>query len=132
MTRPVRPREGPPHQAQLGAAFGGRPYVQETIGQIAALVFAAEATTLRAAEAIDAAWADRLSNASLTEASIAVAQAQYFAVDAALKSSEFAFDVGGASSCDREYNRTGTGAMPAPWPTTIRASGRRRWSAPGC
>ncbi|WP_084085140.1 acyl-CoA dehydrogenase family protein [Cupriavidus sp. USMAA2-4] len=80
------------------------PYVQETIGQIAALVFAAEATTLRAAEAIDAAWADRLSNASLTEASIAVAQAQYFAVDAALKSSEFAFDVGGASSCDREYN----------------------------
>ena len=78
--------------------------MQETIGQIAALVFAAEATTLRAAEAIDAAWADRLSNASLTEASIAVAQAQYFAVDAALKSSEFAFDVGGASSCDREYN----------------------------
>ncbi|WP_020205553.1 acyl-CoA dehydrogenase family protein, partial [Cupriavidus sp. WS] len=80
------------------------PYVQETVGRIAALAFAAEAATLRAADAIDAAWADRLSDAALTEASIAVAQAQYFAVDAALKSAELAFDVGGASSCDRQYN----------------------------
>ncbi|SDP68002.1 Acyl-CoA dehydrogenase [Ralstonia sp. 25mfcol4.1] len=80
------------------------PYVQETIGQIAAQVFAAEAATLRAADAIDAAWADNLSNASLTQASIDVAQAQYFAVAAALKSAELAFDVGGASTCDRQYN----------------------------
>ncbi|WP_454731343.1 MULTISPECIES: acyl-CoA dehydrogenase family protein [Cupriavidus] len=80
------------------------PYIQETIGQIAALAFAAEAATLRAADAIDAAWADRLGDAALTEASIAVAQAQYFAVDAALKSGELAFDAGGASSCDRQYN----------------------------
>ena len=80
------------------------PYVQETIGQIAAEVFAAEAVTLRAADAIDAAWADNLDNASLTQASIEVAQAQYFAVAAALKSAELAFDVGGASSCDRQYN----------------------------
>lgn len=80
------------------------PYVQETIGQIAAEVFAAEAATLRAADAIDAAWADNLSNASLTQASIDVAQAQYFAVAAALKSAELAFDVGGASTCDRQYN----------------------------
>lgn len=80
------------------------PYVQETIGQIAAQVFAAEAATLRAADSIDAAWADNLSNASLTQASIDVAQAQYFAVAAALKSAELAFDVGGASACDRQYN----------------------------
>lgn len=80
------------------------PYVQETIGQIAAQVFAAEAATLRAADSIDAAWADDLGNASLTQASIDVAQAQYFAVAAALKSAELAFDVGGASTCDRQYN----------------------------
>ncbi|WP_082926629.1 acyl-CoA dehydrogenase family protein [Cupriavidus sp. D384] len=80
------------------------PYVQETIGQIAAQVFAAEAATLRAADSIDAAWADNLSNASLTQASTDVAQAQYFAVAAALKSAELAFDVGGASTCDRQYN----------------------------
>ena len=80
------------------------PYTQEAIGQIAAEAFAAEAATLRAADAIDAAWADNLSNASLTQASIAVAMAQYFAVAAALKCAELAFDVGGASSCDRQYN----------------------------
>ncbi|ABF10726.1 putative Acyl-CoA dehydrogenase (plasmid) [Cupriavidus metallidurans CH34] len=80
------------------------PYVQETIGQISAEVFAAEAATLRAADTIDAAWADNLSNASLTQASIDVAQAQVFTVAAALKASELALDVGGASSCDRQYN----------------------------
>lgn len=80
------------------------PYVQETIGQIAAQAFAAEAATLRAADTIDAAWADNLGNASLTQASVDVAQAQYLAVAAALKSAELAFDVGGASACDRQYN----------------------------
>ncbi len=80
------------------------PYVQETIGKIAAEAFAAEAATLRAADSIDAAWADNLSEASLTQASLDVAQAQYFAVAAALKSAELAFDVGGASACDRQYN----------------------------
>ncbi|WP_137927545.1 acyl-CoA dehydrogenase family protein [Cupriavidus sp. 2SB] len=80
------------------------PYVQETIGQIAAQVYAAEAVVLRAAEAIDAAWADDLSEAALARASVEVAQAQYFAVAAALKSAEFVFDVGGASTCDRQYN----------------------------
>nr|WP_315597689.1 acyl-CoA dehydrogenase family protein [uncultured Cupriavidus sp.] len=80
------------------------PYVQETIGKIAAEAFAAEAATLRAADSIDAAWADNLSDASLTQASLDVAQAQYFAVAAALESAELAFDVGGASACDRQYN----------------------------
>jgi len=80
------------------------PYVQETIGQISAQVYAAEAAVMRAADAVDAAWADNLSNTSLVQASIEVAQAQYFAVAAALKSSEYLFDVGGASSCDRQYN----------------------------
>lgn len=80
------------------------PYVQEAIGQIAAQAYAAEATVLRAADAIDAAWADHLSDAALTRASVEVAQAQYFAVAAALKAAELAFDVGGASATDRKYN----------------------------
>lgn len=80
------------------------PYVQETVGQIAAQAYAAEATVLRAADAIDKAWAEHLSEASLTAASVEVAQAQYFAVEAALKASELAFDVGGASATDRQHN----------------------------
>lgn len=80
------------------------PYVQETVGQIASQAYAAEATVLRAATALDAAWADDLSDAALTEASVAVAQAQYFAVEAALRASELAFDVGGASATDRRHN----------------------------
>ncbi|MDM0035143.1 acyl-CoA dehydrogenase family protein [Variovorax sp. J22P271] len=80
------------------------PYVQETVGQIASQAYAAEATVLRAADAIDAAWADRLADAALTEASVAVAQAQYFAVEAALRAAELAFDVGGASATDRRHN----------------------------
>ncbi len=80
------------------------PYVQHTVGEIAAQAYAAEAAVLRAADAIDAAWADDLSQAALTQASIEVAQAQYFAVQAALKAAERLFDVGGASTTDRKHN----------------------------
>ena len=80
------------------------PYVQETVGRIAAQAFAAEATVLRAAEAVDAAWAAGLTQAALTEASITVAQAQYFAVQAALGAGELVFDVGGATATLREHN----------------------------
>jgi len=80
------------------------PYVRETVGQIAAQAYAAEAVVLRAADAIDAAWADQLSDAALTLASVEVAQAQHFAVEAALRASELAFDVGGASATDRRHN----------------------------
>ena len=80
------------------------PYVRETVGQIAAQAYAAEATVLRAAEALDTAWAEDLDNEALTRASIEVAQAQYFAVAAALAASELAFDVGGASATDKRHN----------------------------
>ncbi|WP_326543406.1 acyl-CoA dehydrogenase family protein [Pseudorhodoferax sp.] len=80
------------------------PYVREAVGQIAAQAYAAEAAVLRAADALDAAWADQLSEAALTQASVEVAQAQHFAVAAALKASELAFDVGGASATDRRHN----------------------------
>jgi alkylation response protein AidB-like acyl-CoA dehydrogenase len=80
------------------------PYVREAVGQIAAQAYAAEAVVLRAAEALDAAWHDQLSEQALTRASVEIAQAQYFAADAALKAAELAFDVGGASATDRQHN----------------------------
>ena len=101
------------------------PYVQETVGQIASQAYAAEATVLRAADALDAAWADRLGDAALTEASVAVAQAQYFAVEAALRASELAFDVGGASATDRRHN------MDRHWRNarTVANHNPRQWKA---
>lgn len=80
------------------------PYVREAVGQIAAQAFAAEAVVLRGAEALDAAWAAKLDDAALTRASVEIAQAQHFAVEAALKAAEVAFDVGGASAADRRFN----------------------------
>ncbi|MFT3956070.1 MAG: acyl-CoA dehydrogenase family protein [Piscinibacter sp.] len=80
------------------------PYVQEAVGTIAANAYAAEATVLRAAEAIDAAWSGGLTEALLTDAAVAVAQAQFFAVRAALEAAETLFDVGGASATSREHN----------------------------
>lgn len=83
------------------------------------------ATVLRAADALDAAWADRLGEAALTEASVAVAQAQYFAVEAALRASELAFDVGGASATDRRHN------MDRHWRNarTVANHNPRQWKA---
>ena len=80
------------------------PYVQHAVGEIAAQAYAAEAAVLRAADAIDDAWAADLDEAALTRASVEVAQAQYFAVQAALKAAERLFDVGGASTADRTHN----------------------------
>lgn len=80
------------------------PYVQETVGQIAAQAYAAQATVLRAAETIDAAWGQGLSPESLTRASVEVAQAQLFAVQAALAAAEKAFDVAGATATLRVHN----------------------------
>jgi alkylation response protein AidB-like acyl-CoA dehydrogenase len=80
------------------------PYVQHSVGEIASQAYAAEAAVLRAAETIDAAWAAGLTQDALTQASIEVAQAHYFAVQAALKAAERLFDVGGASAADRAHN----------------------------
>jgi alkylation response protein AidB-like acyl-CoA dehydrogenase len=80
------------------------PYVQEAVGTIASTAYAAEATVLRAADEVDAAWAGGLTQELLTDASVAVAQAQFFAVRAALEAAELLFDVGGASTTSREHN----------------------------
>lgn len=84
------------------------PYVRLAVGETAARVYAAESAVLRAAEAIDR--VDDTDNGSdaeqqaLLEASLTVARAQFFAVEAALKAGEQLFDVGGASTTARSHN----------------------------
>jgi alkylation response protein AidB-like acyl-CoA dehydrogenase len=84
------------------------PYIRHAVGDIAARVFAAEAAVLRAAEVIDA--VDDTPNGSeaeqraLLEASLAVARAQYVAVETALRAGEQLFEVGGASTTARSHN----------------------------
>lgn len=80
------------------------PYVELAVGEISARAFAAEALVLRAADSIDAAWAEGLSQEAVTRASVDVAQTQYLAVESALKASELLFDVGGASTTGRGHN----------------------------
>lgn len=84
------------------------PYVRLAVGETAARVYSAEAGVLRAAQAIDR--VDHTPNGSdaeqkaLLEASLAVAQAQFVAVEAALKAGEQLFEVGGASTTARSHN----------------------------
>jgi alkylation response protein AidB-like acyl-CoA dehydrogenase len=90
-------------------------YVQHTVGEISARAFAAEAAVLRAAASIDRALEANGApeagaspgaggDARLTEAAVDVAQAQFFAAEAALRCGELIFDVGGASATLREHN----------------------------
>lgn len=80
------------------------PYVEFSVGEISARAFAAEAAVLRAADTLDAAWAEELSHEAVTRAAIDVAQAQYIAAESALKAGELLFDVGGASTTGRSHN----------------------------
>jgi alkylation response protein AidB-like acyl-CoA dehydrogenase len=78
-------------------------YVQHAVGEISARAFAARAAVLSAAGSIDRAL-DSGAAEALTSASVDVAQAQLFAAEAALRSGELAFEVGGASATLREHN----------------------------
>jgi alkylation response protein AidB-like acyl-CoA dehydrogenase len=80
------------------------PYIKHAVGEIGARAYAAEATVLRAADAIDLALSARTDARLFTAASIEVAQAQFLAVELALKSAELLFDVGGGSATAREHN----------------------------
>ncbi|MCE5981694.1 acyl-CoA dehydrogenase family protein [Pseudomonas sp. LF19] len=80
------------------------PYVQLSVGEIAARAFTAEAVVLRAAASIDRAWAAGLDPQQVDQAAIDVAQAQYIAAESALKAAELLFDVGGASTTGRSHN----------------------------
>ncbi|WP_063731431.1 acyl-CoA dehydrogenase family protein [Streptomyces sp. RTd22] len=87
------------------------PFVQHTVGEMAALGYGAEATVLRAAAAIDRALAgprgeDGVAGdePALADAATEVAQAQVVAAQAALRAAERLYDVGGASATRREFN----------------------------
>lgn len=80
------------------------PYVELSVGDISARAFTAEAVVLKAAEAIDNAWASGQEAAAVDQAAIEVAQAQYIAAECALKAAERVFDVGGASTTGRSHN----------------------------
>ncbi|SDJ15047.1 Acyl-CoA dehydrogenase [Pseudomonas delhiensis] len=80
------------------------PYVEFAVGEISARALAAEAVILRAAERIDQAWSAGLAHDAVNLAAVEVAQAQYIAVESALKAAELLFDVGGASTTGRQHN----------------------------
>jgi len=80
------------------------PYVQHPVGEIAARTYTAEAGVLRAAAAIDAAYAEEAGHAERVTAAVEVAQAQFIAVESALKAAELLFDVGGGSTALRKHN----------------------------
>ncbi|AHF67770.1 MULTISPECIES: acyl-CoA dehydrogenase family protein [Pseudomonas] len=80
------------------------PYVELAVGDISARAYAAEALVLKAAEAIDRAWAAQRAHADVEQAAVEVAQAQYLVAELALKAAETLFDVGGASTTGRSHN----------------------------
>lgn len=99
------------------------PYVELSVGEIAARAYAAEAVVLRAADTIDRAWAAGQAPALVEQAAVEVAQAQFITADSALKAAERVFDVGGASTTSRQHNldrhwrnaRTVTNHNPRDW-----------------
>jgi alkylation response protein AidB-like acyl-CoA dehydrogenase len=80
------------------------PYVRHVVGEISARRLAARAAVILAAETLDAATSGAYDRATLAAASITVAEAQFIAVESALKAAELLFDVGGGSATDRQYN----------------------------
>ncbi len=84
------------------------PLLQQTVGQIAANAFAAEAIVLAAADALDR-FAVTLTDedaklAASLEASLQAAKAKLVVDDLTLRSATLLFDVGGASTTKTTYN----------------------------
>ncbi|MCC2658006.1 MAG: soxC 1 [Panacagrimonas sp.] len=84
------------------------PLLQEVIGELSAAAFAAEATVLHAAEALDAAHASLRNGipeeALAQKASLAAAQAKVHVDRVAARASDQLFDVGGASAASKSKN----------------------------
>lgn len=80
------------------------PYVELSVGDIAARAYGAEALVLHAADSLDQAWAAGLPDRAVEQAALAVAQTQYLVAELALKAAETLFDVGGASTTGRAHN----------------------------
>ncbi|AHG65553.1 acyl-CoA dehydrogenase family protein [Advenella mimigardefordensis] len=84
------------------------PYVQQAVGEMAALAHGAQAMVERAAAVLQAVVPDALSHRAdetrLSNASIAVAEAKMAATHASLRVSEMLYQVGGASATTRIWN----------------------------
>jgi alkylation response protein AidB-like acyl-CoA dehydrogenase len=84
------------------------PTLQQTIGQIASNAFAAEATVLAAADALDQLDAVRDRNepdeAGALEASLRASKAKVVVDELTIRSASLLFDVGGASATKHDYN----------------------------
>lgn len=82
--------------------------LQQAIGQLAANAFAAEATVLAAADALDRTGAARdrgePDGVLAADAALAAAQAKIVVDDLALRSGSLLFEAGGASATERRYN----------------------------
>lgn len=79
------------------------PHVARVVGEMSSKAFAAAAGMLHAAESIDRARRSDNDPDALRAASLDVARAQYFAVEAALRCGELAFDVGSGSATLARY-----------------------------
>lgn len=84
------------------------PLLQQVVGQVEAAAFAAEATVLSAAEALDRATASAkdgvIDEALAHEAALAAAKAKIIVDELAIRAGSQLFDVGGASAAKRESN----------------------------
>lgn len=80
------------------------PYVQHPVGEMAARAYVAEAGVLRAAGVIDEAHRAGGTHEWQIRAAVEVAQAQFIAVESALRAAELLFDVGGGSAALRQHN----------------------------
>ncbi|QKQ73992.1 acyl-CoA dehydrogenase family protein [Nostoc sp. TCL240-02] len=85
------------------------PLLQQTVGQIAANAFAAEAIVLAAADALDRLSATQVQGeesetAAALAASLSAAKAKLIVDDLALRSATLLFEVGGASTTKQSYN----------------------------
>jgi alkylation response protein AidB-like acyl-CoA dehydrogenase len=83
------------------------PYVRHVVGEIGARVHIARSSVLIAAETLAQVPFGRIAATEAREqaahAAVIVAQAQYAAVESALRAAELLFDVGGGSATDRAY-----------------------------
>lgn len=105
------------------------PYVQQTVGQIAARARAARAVVLLAAEELDAVTGltGDEARAAGAAAAVEVAQAGTIAIESALKAAELLFDVAGASITDRTLGfdrhwrnaRTAANHNPRQWKEAV-------------
>ncbi|MUG93509.1 acyl-CoA dehydrogenase [Scytonema sp. UIC 10036] len=85
------------------------PLLQQTVGQIAANAFAAEAIVLQAADALDRldvarSQGEDSETAAALEASLSAAKAKLIVDDLTLRSATLLFEVGGASTTKQSHN----------------------------